>query len=175
MVERRVRSGEGSGAGLQGCLNPPRCGSYRGLSEQAVRIVGRMLACRIRWWVGVGEVGLPGAGGGCCIQQSVVRWVRERHLDWGGCIVLSLTWKSCRWGAQGRRGTKGLESAMVGLRMWFGLWMMLVTVSKWMLDSVRGRCWVHCCLCRWRKLFLGDAGRLPWGSERRWSGSVCWG
>ena len=28
----------------------------------------------------MGEVGLPGAGGGCCIQLSVVERIRERHL-----------------------------------------------------------------------------------------------
>ena len=29
-----------------------------------------------------------------------------------------------------------------------------------MLDSVGGRCWVHCYLCKWWKLFLGDT-RCP--------------
>ena len=46
-----VRSGGGSGAGLQGWMIPPRCTwfVYRaiGLLEQVVRVVGRMLACRI--------------------------------------------------------------------------------------------------------------------------------
>ena len=41
--------GVASGASLQEWMNTPRCGLYRaiGLLEQVMRVVGRMLACRI--------------------------------------------------------------------------------------------------------------------------------
>ena len=114
------------------------------------------------------------AGGGRLELYTTIRgrvgageasWLKGRYCEFVDLGIFLV-------GCQGSQGPGALVSAMVGIRMWLGLWMMLVKVYKWMLDNVGGRCWVHCCLCRWRKLFLGKCC-LDWRAKwKRGSGVV---